>query len=176
MLHHIGNIGPCLAECDRLLKPDGYLIAIEFEGPFRFQLSDLQTRWINAALNVLPRGLRPFPDREEPYYPASEEDNRAVHYVPAAEEDVARADPSEALTGPDLKRLFPRVFEVVERKGYGGTLLSYMTGHFDFRRANTDPVSARWLRVLIEVEQALIDTGILDDEFVFYVLRKRSAA
>jgi hypothetical protein len=30
--------------------------------------------------------------------------------------------------------------------------------------------------VLIEVEQALIDTGILDDEFVFYVLRKRPAA
>jgi SAM-dependent methyltransferase len=173
VLHHIRNIGPCLEACRRLLRDDGYLFALEFEGPFRFQLSDLQTRWINAALNVLPRGLRPFPDQPDAHYPATEEDNRRIHYVVASEESVARMDPSEALVGPQLKRMIPELFDVEERKGFGGTLLSYMTCHFDFKRTATDPYAARWLRVLMEIERALIDTGILEDEYVFYVLRKK---
>jgi SAM-dependent methyltransferase len=173
VLHHIRNIGPCLAECDRLLKPGGLMFALEYEGPFRFQLPELQVRWINAALNVLPRGLRPFQDGRDPEWPGSDEDNRRIHYVISPEELVAAADPSEALTGPDVKRLLPEVFEVVERWGFGGTILSYLTGHFDYKRANSEPYSARWLKVLMEIEHALIDTGILDDEFVFYVLKKR---
>jgi SAM-dependent methyltransferase len=173
VLHHIWNIDQCLAECDRLLKPDGLMFALEYEGPFRYQLSDLQVRWINAALNVLPRGLWPFQDGKDPQWPGSEEDNRRVQYVISPEETVAALDPSEALTGPDVKRLLPEVFEVVERRGFGGTILSYLTGHFDYKRSNSEPHSARWLKVLMEIEHALIETGILDDEFVFYVLKKR---
>jgi SAM-dependent methyltransferase len=176
VLHHIEQIGPCLERCDRLLKEDGYLFALEFEGPFRFQLSELQARWINAALNVLPRGLRPFPEKGDVQYPATDEDNRRVRYVVPPEEAIARMDPSEAVSGPELKRLLPQLFDVVDRKGFGGTLLSYMTCHFDFKRSSSDPYVARWLRVLMEIEHALIDTGILDDEFVFYVLKKKSAA
>src|SRR6202011_6241242 len=100
----------------------------------RFQLSELQTRWINAALRVLPRGLRPFPDKCDVHYPAADEDNRRVCYVTPPEDVLAAMDPSEALAGPELKSLLPRVFDVVERKGFGGTLLSYMTCHFDFKR------------------------------------------
>lgn len=173
VLHHIANISQCLEECHRVLKPDGFMFALEFEGPFRFQLPDLQLQWINAALNAMPRGLRPLPDKHEPQFPASAKESSCIPVLVAKEEAIARMDPSEALTGPELKRLLPQVFNVVERTGFGGTLLSYMTCHFDFKRSNTDPYVARWLKVLMEIEHALIDTGILDDEFVFYVLKSR---
>ena len=157
-----------------MLKPDGYLFAKEFEGPFRFQLSDLQFRWINAALTVLPRDLRPFPDQNrEPKYPGNREDNDKIFFVVPSEESVVAADPSEALTGPDLKQMIPEIFEIADRKAYGGTLLSYMTNHFDFKRSNTDRYAEQWLKVLMEIERTLIETGILEDEFVTYVLRKK---
>jgi 2-polyprenyl-3-methyl-5-hydroxy-6-metoxy-1,4-benzoquinol methylase len=175
VLHHIANIESCLRMCNALLQEDGYVFAVEFEGPFRFQLSELQTRWINAALNVMPRCLRPFPHQYDGHYPATAAENRHIPYVVPPEKAIARMDPSEALVGPELQRLIPEIFAVTERKGFGGTLLSYMTAHFDFKRSNTDPFAARWLKVLMEVEHALIDTGILHDEFVFYVLQKKAA-
>jgi 2-polyprenyl-3-methyl-5-hydroxy-6-metoxy-1,4-benzoquinol methylase len=50
VLHHVANLEPCLRHLHELLEPDGLLIAVEFEGPFRFQLEERQVRWINAAL------------------------------------------------------------------------------------------------------------------------------
>jgi SAM-dependent methyltransferase len=176
VLHHIKNIGPCLEACNRLLKPDGLMFALEFEGPFRFQLSELQTRWINTALAVLPRGLRPFSDGKDVHTPAGPEYSQKFSFVAPSEDSIAQMDPSEALTGPEIKKLIPEMFDIVERKGFGGTLLSYMTCHFDFKRSNTDAYADRWLKVLMEIEHALIDTGILDDEFVYYVLKKKLAA
>jgi SAM-dependent methyltransferase len=175
VLHHIANIGPCLAECNRLLRDDGRMFAVEFEGPFRFQLPDMQVRWINAALSILPRGLSPKTNSKTAEYPATAEDDGRARYVIPSEEAIARIDPSEALTGPELKRLIPETFEVVERKGVGGTLLSYMTEHVDFRRAKRETHVTRWVKVLMEIEHALIDTDILEDEFVFYVLKKKTA-
>ncbi|MBV9657073.1 MAG: methyltransferase domain-containing protein [Verrucomicrobia bacterium] len=176
VLHHIAEIERCLRMLRDRLKPGGLLLAIEFEGPFRFQLPELQVRWINAALNAMPKALRPFPNTGDGNFPPSAEDSARIHYVRATEESIVAFDPSEALSGPALKRLLPELFEVVERKGFGGTLLSYMTGHFDFRRSNTDPFVATWLDVLIRIEEAVIASGILEDEFVFYALKKPGAA
>ncbi|MEW6287170.1 MAG: class I SAM-dependent methyltransferase [Chloroflexota bacterium] len=175
VLHHIINIESCLKMLCSILKPDGYFILVEFEGPVRFQLPEHQVRWINAALSVLPKELRPFPPgKQEPekHLPATPRENQMLYYVPPTEADVMAFDPSEAVSGPALKRLIPQMFEIIERKGFGGTLLSYMTGHFDFKRSNADEYARSWLRILIQIENTLIQNKILDDEFVFYVLRK----
>lgn len=177
VLHHIANIESCLRMLSSVLSPDGYFILVEFEGPVRFQLPDHQVRWINAALSVLPKGLRPFPPdkhSQEKYLPATPSENQELYYIPPAEADVIAFDPSEAVSGPDLKRLIPQLFEVVERQGFGGTLLSYMTGHFDFKQTNVDEYARSWLRILIQIEDTLIQSKILDDDFVFYVLRRRN--
>jgi hypothetical protein len=92
---------------------------------------------------------------------------------PCTAEWMKSFDPSEAIAGPELKRLLPERFHVVERRGFGGTLLSYMSGLFDFDRCNRDPAAAKWLRILIEIERAVIDSGVLDDDFVLYVAAKR---
>jgi SAM-dependent methyltransferase len=173
VLHHIVNIQQCLEMLAARLAPDGKLIMVEFEGPVRFQLPEHQMRWINAALRVLPKALRPFPQDAAGYLPASDAENSRVYYVIPSEKSIADFDPSEAICGPELKRLVPQLFSIVERKGFGGTLLSYMTGHFDFKRANDDEFANSWLKVLIGIEDTLIANGILDDDFVFYVLEKR---
>lgn len=179
VLHHIVNIESCLKMLSSILKPNGYFILVEFEGPVRFQLPEHQVRWINAALGILPKGLRPFPPgrhEQEKNLPATPRENQTLYYLPPAEADVMAFDPSEAVSGPALKRLIPQMFEIVEKKGFGGTLLSYMTGHFDFKRTNTDEYARSWLRILIQIEDTLIQNKMLDDEFVFYVLQNQNAA
>jgi hypothetical protein len=55
------NVERCLGMLRSCLKDDGLIFTVEFEGAFRFQLQELQVRWINAAIRVLPKALRPFP-------------------------------------------------------------------------------------------------------------------
>jgi SAM-dependent methyltransferase len=174
VLHHIERLDHCLPMLEEALAADGVLIMVEFEGPVRFQLDELQTRWINAALAAVPKALRPFPSSSEALYPPSIDDLQRVHFVPPSEEAVHAIDPSEAVSGPLLRQLVAEMFEIVERKGYGGTLLSYMTGHFDFDRTNDDEFAAAWAELLIALEDTLISSGVLADEFVFTVARKRS--
>lgn len=155
------------------MSENGILIAPEFVGPVRFQLPEEQVRWINASLNVLPKALRPFSGDPEGHLPGTPQDNARVYYVPPTEQSIIDIDPSEALSGPKLRELFPQIFDILEQKGFGGTLLSYMTGHFDFERANKDLIAQDWLEVLVKIEDTLIKTGILQDEFTFYIMGKK---
>lgn len=173
VLHHIEQLERCLGMLRSHLRPGGMIFAIEFEGPVRFQLPDLQVRWINAALHILPKSLRPLPEDAELQFPASESENRSIHYSPPSPESIFDFDPTEACNGPELKRLLPLMFEVVERTGFGGTLLSYIAAHFDFKRTNTDDFARKWLEILCRIEDTLIESGILQDDFVFYVLKKQ---
>jgi hypothetical protein len=168
------NVERCLGMLPSCLKDGGLIFAVEFEGAFRFKLQELQVRWINAALRVLPKALRPVLPGPGGDGPASEEENRTIFCLLAPEEAAASFDPIEAYSGRDLKRLIPQIFEIVERTGYGGTLLSYMASHFDFERSNRDPFARHWLEVLCHIEDSVIASGILEDEFIFYVLRKKA--
>jgi len=174
VLHHVANLEPCLRHLHELLEPDGLLIAVEFEGPFRFQLGERQVRWINAALAAMPGGLRPQWDGD-PGMPTDLDYQRRIHFVVPSEESIRAVDASEAISGAMLRDLLPRIFTVGVRRGFGGTLLSYMSGHFPFRRADSDPFVDRFLRVLLELEDSLIETGLLEDEFVYYELERRAA-
>lgn len=175
VLHHIERLEPCVRHLAELLAHQGLLIAVEYEGPFRFQLSAPQVAWINAALSVLPGELRPFWEGEAGTPPGADF-LRRVHYVPATEESIRELDPSEAVSGWRLRTLLPRIFHVKRRVGFGGTLLSYMTGHFPFERANDDAYVDRFLRLLLAIEDAVISAGLLNDDFVYYELTGQSVA
>ena len=83
-------------------------------------------------------------------------------------------DPTEAVAGPALKKLCPQIFRVIEKTGVGGTLLSYMGGHFPFELADADPYVGRFLELLLTIEDQVIRAGILEDDFVFYVFGKKA--
>ena len=173
VLHHIGGTERCLRMLHESLTPDGFLAMVEYEGPVRFQMTERQTRWINAALATMPRWLRPLSPNEDRDLPITAEEQARLYFVPPPENLVEAADPTEAIAGAALKTLVPQVFEIVERRGYGGTLLAYIPDHFDFRRANQDPTAERWLKLLIEIERTLIETGVLEDENFFTVARRK---
>lgn len=170
VLHHIERVEQCLGHLAEVLDPDGLLVAVEYEGPFRFQLEPRQVAWINAALAVLPGELRPY-WQGEPGVPPDRDFLGRVYYVAPSERSIRDTDPSEAVSGWQLRELLPCLFRVERRAGFGGSLLSYMGGHFPFHRADDDPYADRFLRLLLAVEDALIDTGVLADEFVYYELR-----
>jgi SAM-dependent methyltransferase len=173
VLHHIENIEGCLDMLNAALAPDGRLVAVEFEGPFRFQLSEKQVHWINAVLGAVPRRLRPLPRDDRGDFPPTSDERQKVWYSSPSAEAIRDFDPSEALSGPALKKLMPLKFNMVRRVGFGGPILSYIAGQFDFDAANRDESAARWLDLLIQMERTLINDGILEDEFFFYVARKR---
>lgn len=174
VLHHIENIEFCMANLSKALKPGGLLAAIEYVGPVRFQLPQHQVDWINAALAVVPRRYRPvMDDSASPDAAATEADRKRVYYVHPTEESVIAADPSEAICGPKLPGLFCAHFRLIEEKKLGGGLIQYMTGHFPFAQTVTDPDCLRWLRVMMEIETALSESGIVPSEFNFYVAKGR---
>ena len=172
VLHHIERVEHCLSQIRHLLVDGGRVFACEYQGPTRFQLPELQVRWINAALAMLPRCLRPIPVDQFGQYPATPAENARWHYARPSEQAIINFDPSEAVCGPELRHGILRQFDVVEYRPFGGTLLSFLGGHFDFARANTDDFARRWLAMLIALEDTLIATGILESDFAFYVLGK----
>jgi len=96
-----------------------------------------------------------------------------VFFPRPSEQSIEAFDPSEAISGHLMRSAIADTFRIVERKPYGGTLLSYMTGHFPFSQANENPNVDAWLRVLIQIEDTVTGTGVLPDEFVFYVLGRK---
>ena len=172
VLHHIENLEHCINSLSECLNPGGLLIAIEFTGAYRFQLSDLQYRWINAALGTVPRKLRPVPQNDGSMLPPSLLEQTMIHYVRPTVEHMLAFDPSEAVSGFKLPDVIRSRFLMVEEKPVGGSLLMYMSGHFPLSEANTDRFVDEWLGVLIHIEEALNKTGILPYENLFFVAKK----
>jgi len=121
VLHHIENVKECLKGLHDALAPAGMLVAVEWEGPFRFQLPDEQLRWINAALNVLPKKFRGgFAEDPERELPATTADMARVHYPRVSAESIEAFDPSEAVAGYLLREAIAGTFRVIERKPLWG--------------------------------------------------------
>lgn len=66
------------------------------------------------------------------------------------------------------------MFDVVERKPLGGTLMTYLHDHLNYRLAGEHPYRL-WTQVAVDLESALIDRGVLNSDYAFYVLSKRGA-
>lgn len=165
-LHHVTNLERCLDAVGAALKDDGYLLVVDFVGPTRFQWTDKQLHYAQMLLDLLPQGLK-VDLRIESDKPVFKDKVRRP-----AVEDVARADPSEAVRSGDIMTLLCSRFHPVEEKPLGGTLLSLV---FDGIAGNFDE-SNPYIRSLIlsfaRFEESLIKEGILTKDYVFMVLTK----
>jgi SAM-dependent methyltransferase len=54
-LHHIEALEHVLGQCQRALRPDGFLMVNEFVGPSRFQWTARQAEMPNALTSLLPK-------------------------------------------------------------------------------------------------------------------------
>ena len=160
-VHHLEALEHVFTEVRTALRPGGLFVLDEFVGPTRFQWTDRQLEVVNGLLKSLPAPLR-----------LSCRDGRTPR--PAVERptiaEMQRIDPSEAVRSAEILALLPRYFEVLEVKGYGGTvlhlLLHEIAGNF------YDPAAARLLDAISDIEEGLIAAGDLQNDFAFIIARR----
>jgi SAM-dependent methyltransferase len=156
ILHHLIGLKHCLSQIRAALTDDGVVIANEFTGPYRFQLPPEQVRWINAVAAFAPSTAR----------------ISAHDYKPPTDEQMIAMDPSEAIAGHLLDDAFTDVFEVFHKSNLGGTITTYLHEQIDYRLIAVNPANREWIDAALKLEKKLIDTGVINCDYTFYVGRK----
>ena len=163
-LHHIEALERMLDEIRLSLRPEGLFVVNEYVGPARFQFPDDHLPLMNNLLSALPQShLR------------SRRSGRLKTEVkrPPAEE-VYKVDPSESVRSDEIMGLIEERFEIVYRADFGGTLLQHVlsdiAGNFD----PDDPRDVALVDLVCLYEKTLIDTGVLQSDFVYLVARRAS--
>lgn len=162
-VHHLEALEHVFSEVRKALKPGGYFVLNEFIGPAHFQWTDRQLEAINGLLHALPQRLRV--DRS-----GGKGLKTRVQRPTLAE--MNRVDPSEAVRSADILPLLPRFFEVVEVKGYGGTVLQLLLHEIAGNFQKSDAETNALLEAICDLEERLIALGDLPDDFALIVAHK----
>lgn len=160
--HHFLELEDVMAQVHDALKPDGLFILEEFVGPTQFQWSDRQIDVVRSLMALLPEELRVLRwGAVKPY-----EGRPTV-------EDVVAASPFESIRSAEIVPLFRRHFRVLELRPLGGTL-QHLLYNGIVHNFTLDRRDARdYMRGIIEVEDAMIDSGMLPSDFMLLVGMRR---
>ncbi len=161
-LHHFSPLTDVLESIRRLLRPGGYFVVNEYVGPTRFQWTDRQIEVVNSLLGVLPASYRVRWDGSL---------KSRVHRPSRL--SMILSDPSEAIESASILPLLSRMFEVVESKPYGGTILHLLFQGIAHHFLGQNPSVQKWLRLCFEVEDLLLESGELKSDFMFLVCKHR---
>jgi SAM-dependent methyltransferase len=116
-LHHLSPLDTVFDKISLALKRDGFLFINDFVGPTRFQWTDRQMEAANAILRALP--LR---------YRAKRDGKPKPEIFRPSRLSMILGDPSEAVESGNILPEVRKRFEVIEEKGFGGTLLHILLG------------------------------------------------
>lgn len=161
-LHHLSPLREVLTALRDRLRPGGLFLVDEFVGPSKFQWTDAQLDWINRLLPQLPERLRRRQDgtlKRREYRPS-----RLYMYV---------NDPSEAVESAAIVPLLDELFERVELRPYGGTILHMLLSKIGHHFVDGDAEAMDWLERLAAIEDRCLASGELPSDFVVGVWRKR---
>ncbi len=164
-LHHFLALEHVMAQVHDALTPNGLFILEEFVGPTQFQWTDRQIAVVKTLMELIPEELRMLRwGAVKPYEGRPEV------------KDVVAASPFESIRSAEILPLFQRFFRVVELRRLGGTiqhlLYNGIVHNFTLdRRDALDQVQA-----IIDVEDALIDSGMLPSDFMLLVGMRRDSA
>ena len=156
-LHHVTALDHCLGQLAKALKPSGYLYVNDYMGPSRFQFTDVQLRLAREIPAKLPdRFVRT---------------RRIERCDPLA---LAEDDPSEAVHSDAIFANIEKHFTIVQRRGYGGTLLGpiFGCGCIDpsVFESGDGMEAIEWV---CREEQDLIARGVIPSDHVVVVARPR---
>ena len=166
-LHHISALELVLQRVRDSLAEAGLLFLNEYVGPNRFGFPAAQQEAIAHAFHLIP------PRYRKSFAPETFGQTLAVPPNPDPVE-VARADPSESARSQDILPVLSRYFEIVALNKCGGTLLQFLLSGIAGNFHEDDPSSMKVLEMLFTIEDALIDSGTLDSDFVVVAARPRS--
>ena len=82
-------------------------------------------------------------------------------------------DPSEAVESHRIIPLIREIFDIVEIKGYGGTVLHPLFSDIAQNFLSKDSETQHLLRMCFRVEDRLISSGELPSDFVVGICRRR---
>ncbi|HEX6010927.1 MAG TPA: class I SAM-dependent methyltransferase, partial [Geminicoccaceae bacterium] len=153
-VHHVENLEGLYATVHAALRPGGIFHLHEFVGPSRFQWTDAQLAAVNNYLFSLPPHLRRLPDGQP----------KPPLYRPAVEAMIA-ADPSEAVRSADILTALDHLFEVIERRELGGTLLHLALGDIAQNFDTAEPKDRRQLERLFDLEDRMLADGLIRSDF-----------
>lgn len=143
--HHVLQLERVFDAVLRALKPDGLVYMDEYVGPSRFE-------WSEAMM--------------EPYRRIYETIDPALRAWPKIDVPVMVADPSEAVRSSDIEPQLRVGFDVVQRRPYGGNLLSIL---YPALRSLPEDLRHR----LIEEEQRWLAAGAPSFSVVLVARPKR---
>jgi SAM-dependent methyltransferase len=166
-IHHISALERLFAQVRGSLKPGGFFLLDEFIGPSQFQWPDAQLAAANRALAELP----------EPFRRRLDAPGQIKTTVSRPTVDSMNAvDPSEAIRSAEIVPLLKEYFDVIEFRGYGGSLLHLVMAGIAGNFVPGDALAAEWVDRLCATEDQLILDGTLTHDFAVIIARKPAAA
>jgi SAM-dependent methyltransferase len=87
--------------------------------------------------------------------------------------DVITADPSEAVRSEEIVEVLQRDFDVIEKKDWGGNVLQFLLAGIAGRFSTEDQLSQALLKMLINVEDTLLQAGEFKSDFAYIVARPK---
>ena len=149
-LHHVAELDDVLQATSRSLAPNGVLVAYEYVGPDRFATGPVERRIAQQLYRSLDSGLKsPHPELPLP-------DPQAV----------IEADPTEAVHSSEILASLARHFEDVTVAHHGGALAYTLWWGLNHDALFETEVGWDFVEVLLQFDQALTHTGVIDDYFV----------
>ena len=160
--HHFLKLERIMKQVTKALRPRGLFILEEFVGPTQFQWTDAQIDITRSLLALIP----------EPYRMFRWYDVKAYEGRPTVE-DVVAASPFESIRSEEIVPLFERHFHVLHRRHLGGTIQHLLHNGIIHNFPPGEPEAERMLRGIFEVEDSLVDSGLLPSDFQLLIGGRR---
>jgi SAM-dependent methyltransferase len=158
-LHHIDELEKTLRSCDRALAPGGVLWANEYVGPDRFDYPDRDADIVRRIYRALRPELH-LGGEPELRFP-----------TPA---EVVAVDPTEAIHSSEILPTMRRIWPSLKVTGQYGSLLFMIMWCLDYNAIYDTEQGREAYGLLIELETALVDAGVLPHYFVDAIARRPS--
>jgi ubiquinone/menaquinone biosynthesis C-methylase UbiE len=162
-LHHFSPLDKILSRIATFLKRDGYFVVNEFVGPTRFQWTDRQIEVVNGLLAVLPTKYKTLWQ--------SSKVKKSV--IKPSHLRMILGDPSEAIESEKIAPLLRSIFDIVEFRGYGGSILHLLFNGIAHNFLKNDAETNNYLKMIFQAEDLLLQSQDIQHDFVVAVCRKR---
>ncbi len=164
-LHHLSPLESVLRNVERSLRAGGFLIVNEFMGPTRFQWTTSQLAEINRLLAVLPRKYLTEWGRRT---------RKSKVWRPSRLKMIL-TDPSEAIESSMIMPLLNSLFDVEEKRGFGGNVLHQLLAQIAHNFLSQDEETRHQLRMCFKAEDNFLTRPGIESDFVVMICRKRHA-
>ena len=161
--HHFLDLENVMEQVHQALTPNGLFVLEEYVGPTQFQWTDEQMAVVKSLTGLLPERYRKF------RWGAT----KHMEGRPSPK-DVVAASPFESIRSADIYPLFKQYFDLVLARPMGGTIQHLLYNGIIHRFEEADEEANRYLRGIYNIEDQLIESGLLPSDFMLLIGKRKS--